>query len=459
MSRIIPKTLRLYDAHDIETLPQLRKLSSADRLAMRVVARVLPFRSNNYVVDELIDWDAAPDDPIYRLTFPCQEMLGPLDFARVEQLLAGGAVKTEVDEVVREIRSKLNPHPAGQGDLNVPYLDGVAVPGIQHKYRETVLVFPSVGQTCHAYCTFCFRWPQFVKMDGVRFAAQQAGTFWDYIACCHDVTDVLLTGGDPLIAKYHLIAPYIEPILERRFDHVTTIRIGTKALSYWPYRFVTDPDADDLLRLLERLVNAGKHVALMAHFDHPQELGTQVVREAIRRVRQTGAEIRTQGPLIRGINDSPAVWSEMWQTQVMAGCVPYYMFVERDTGAKWHFDVPLAEAWRIYRQALQRVSGLGRTARGPAMSSMPGKVVIEGVSEVRGEQVFVLSFLQARNPDWVRRPFFARYDARATWLSDLRPAFGESQFFYEEELARMAPHSAVRPTVARLAAAAHGSSV
>src|SRR5690606_34839537 len=103
---------------------------------------------------------------------------------------------------------------------------------------------------------------------------------------------------------------------------------------------------------------------------------------------------------------------------------PYYMFVERDTGARRYFEVPLAEAWRIYRGAMKRVSGLARTARGPSMSCHPGKVEIQGVTEVAGEKVFVLRFIQGRNPDWVQRPFFAKYDARATWLDHLEPAFG-----------------------------------
>jgi hypothetical protein len=113
------------------------------------------------------------------------------------------------------------------------------------------------------------------------------------------------------------------------------------------------------------------------------------------------------------------------------------MFVERDTGARRYFEVPLAKAWEIYRQAMQRVSGLGRTARGPSMSAGPGKVEIQGVTEVGGERVFVLRFIQARNPDWVQRPFFAQFDERATWLDQLKPAFGESHFFYEAEYQAM----------------------
>ena len=127
----------------------------------------------------------------------------------------------------------------------------------------------------------------------------------------------------------------------------------------------------------------------------------------------------------------------MWSRQVRLGAVPYYMFVERDTGAKKYFELPLARAYKIFNGAYTRVSGLARTVRGPSMSATPGKVVVEGVSNVAGEKVFVLKFLQGRDPNWVGKPFFAKFDPRATWLDDLEPAFGEPEFFFEAGLRKM----------------------
>jgi hypothetical protein len=106
--------------------------------------------------------------------------------------------------------------------------------------------------------------------------------------------------------------------------------------------------------------------------------------------------------------------------------VPYYMFVERDTGPQGYFAVPLARGYEIFRDAYASVSGLARTVRGPTMSTTPGKVCVDGVTEVAGERVFVLRMLQAREPDLVGRPFFARYDHEAIWLTDLKPALGRS---------------------------------
>jgi L-lysine 2,3-aminomutase len=238
-----------------------------------------------------------------------------------------------------------------------------------------------------------------------------------------EVTSVLITGGDPMIMGTSVLRRYVEPLLDPQLGHIESIRIGTKSLGYWPQRFVTDHDADDTLRLFEEVVATDKSMALMAHFSHPRELEPSLVAEAVRRIRSTGAVIRTQAPLIRSINDDSAIWAGMWRTQTRMGMVPYYMFVERDTGPQGYFAVPLARGHQIFRDAYANVSGLCRTVRGPSMSATPGKVCIDGVVEVAGEKVFALHMIQARNPDLVGKPFFARFDPTAIWLSDLQPAF------------------------------------
>ena len=428
--------LQIHTSQDLKrgSIPQLEKLPGELKEAMRVVAQVLPFRVNRYVVEELIDWGKVPEDPLFQLTFPQPGMLAPEDFESVARLLRQNAPVTELSAKVEQIRSSLNPHPAGQREFNVPRDEfGQPLNGLQHKYRETVLFFPSQGQTCHSYCTFCFRWAQFVGDRQLRMATRQAARLHDYLRRHPEVSDLLLTGGDPMVMKTRHLEDYLLPLMEPEFAHIRHLRIGTKSLSFWPYRYLTDRDADDLLRLLERLVNAGKHVTLMAHYNHWREMETDAARNAIARVRGTGALIRAQGPLLAHINDDPEVWARLWRTQVSLGVVPYYMFVERDTGARRYFEVPLGRCWEIYRKAIQQVSGLARTVRGPSMSAVPGKVEILGIAELQGERVMVLRFLQGRNPDWVHRPFFARFDPAATWLDQLQPAFGDSRFFFEDE--------------------------
>ncbi len=436
-SAVQPRSYRVFTRQHLDQIPQLKSLDRETRFAMEVVANVLPFRVNEYVLEDLIDWADVPNDPIFRLIFPQKEMLEPKVFDRLADALRNNSSRDDIARVVGSLRNDLNPHPAGQMDLNVPLMNGESLDGMQHKYRETLLFFPSQGQVCHAYCTFCFRWAQFVGDKELRFATNEANALYDYLKSHQGISDLLVTGGDPMVMKTKHMERYLTGLLSPELEHVQTLRIGTKALTFWPYRFVTDPDADDLLRLFERLVNAGKHVALMAHLNHWRELETPVAEEAIRRIRDTGAEIRSQGPVLNHINNDPETWSRMWQRQVRLGIIPYYMFVERDTGARRYFELPLFRTWEIYRGAIQNVSGLGRTARGPSMSADPGKVEIQGIAEIRGEKVFVLRFLQGRNPDWVQRPFFARYNENATWLDDLEPAFGDARFFFEDELERM----------------------
>ena len=424
------KHIRTYTLHNYREIPQIGRLAPEDIEAIEVVGRVLPFKTNNYVVDELIDWDNAPEDPIFTLNFPRRGMLEKRYYKQVKRMLDEGWPENRMREEINKIRLQLNPNPAGQ-EHNVPMLGDVRLKGIQHKYRETVLFFPSQGQTCHAYCTFCFRWPQFSGMSGYKFAMKETDLLLKYLRTRPRVTDILFTGGDPMTMSAHILEGYISPLLDAEFSHIHTIRIGTKALAYWPYRFLTDPDAEDVLRLFKRIVDSGKNLAIQAHFNHPAELKTDAVKEAIRRIRETGAQIRTQSPLLKHINDHGRIWAEMWRRQVDLGCIPYYCFVARDTGAKHFFELPLVRCWDIFRSAYRKVSGICRTVRGPSMSDTPGKVQLLGVAEVRGEKVFVLRFLQGRNPKWVDVPFFAKYDPDATWFDQLEPAFGEEKFFFE----------------------------
>jgi KamA family protein len=435
-----PRTpaFEVYTKRELDRIAPLMRLPEERRFEIRVVAEVLPFRVNRYVVEELIDWAAPFADPMFILTFPQREMLPDDAFSRMADLLRADAPRHEVEALARELRAELNPHPAGQREMNVPEMEDQRLEGMQHKYAETLLFFPSQGQVCHSYCTFCFRWAQFVGDKALRFASSETELLYRYLARNTGISDLLVTGGDPMVMKTRHLRRYLEPLLDPgAFEHVQTVRIGTKALTYWPYRFLTDPDADDLLRLMDGLVRAGRHVAVMAHFNHWRELEPEATQRAIGRIRSTGAVIRCQGPLLARINDDARTWARMWKAQVSLGMVPYYMFVERDTGARRFFEVPLARAWRICRDAMKSVSGLARTARGPSMSAGPGKVEVQGVAEVAGEKVFVLRFLQGRNAAWVQRPFFAAYDERATWLDDLKPAFGAEKFFFEDEYRAM----------------------
>lgn len=151
-----------------------RHIDSSGYLA---AATVFPMRANNYVVDDLINWTNVPEDPMFLLTFPQPDMLSKDDLHCLKSALFDGSSKVTQRELAyvqclyvisitltfnhtysESIRRNMNPHPGNQKEENVPSLHGKTLEGMQHKYRETCLIFPTEGQYCHSYCTYCFRW-------------------------------------------------------------------------------------------------------------------------------------------------------------------------------------------------------------------------------------------------------------------------------------------------------------
>ena len=419
-----------YKAYNIKSFKELNKeknfLDEKEFKEIEIASLVFPFKVNNYVLS-LIDWDNYKDDPIFRLVFPQKEMLKEEDY---KKLLNSLDDKEKLQRVIYEIRMGLNPHPAGQKE-NIPEINGKKLEGSQHKYKETILFFPKQGQTCHAYCSFCFRWPQFSGISELKFASKEVEVLIEYIKANPTITDLLFTGGDPLVMSSKLLRSYIEPILKAKIPHLKNIRFGSKVLTFWPYRFVSDSDSEDILNLFKEIVDSGYHLAFMAHFNHYKELESEILEKAVKNIQKTGAIIRTQAPLLRHINADSKVWEKMWKRQVNLGMIPYYMFIARDTGAKHYFEVPLYEAWKIYKGAISKVSGLARTVRGPSMSATPGKIAVVGVSEINNKKVFVLNMLQAKDPNLVDIPFFAEFNEKASWIDELKPAFSD-KFIFEK---------------------------
>ena len=440
-------------------IDQVKRLGNSTISDIDVVSRVLPFKTNNYVVNELIDWDNVPQDPLYTINFPQKKLISQSNFNLIAGLLKSGADESLIDRTIMKIRLGLNPHPAGQLECNIPKLNGNRVDGVQHKYRETVLLFPSQGQTCHAYCTFCFRWPQFIGMNDHKMALKQAELSASYLSKHPEVTDVLLTGGDPMVMKAKRLETYIDVLLNSGISNLKTIRIGTKSLSFWPYRYLTDKDSDKILELFRKVVDSGIHLSIMAHINHHREMATVAFREAVKRIKMTGAVIRSQSPVLNHVNAMPAVWKKMWEDQVNMGIIPYYMFVPRNTGSHRFFSIPLVNAYYIFRKAFSHVSGMARTVRGPSMSARHGKIKIDGIPEINGKKYISMSFIQGRSTDWVKKPFFAEFDENARWIDDLKPAFGDKSFFFVEKKSGFRRNEALHSTTTSLPILARQSAI
>ncbi|MBW2363335.1 MAG: lysine 2,3-aminomutase, partial [Deltaproteobacteria bacterium] len=104
-ARATPPRYRALVRSDIDRIDQLQRLAPSEREAMKAVSAVLPFRVNEYIVNELIRWDDVPDDPIYQLTFPQPGMLDAKDLDRMLDLVRRDAPATTLQAAAREIQT------------------------------------------------------------------------------------------------------------------------------------------------------------------------------------------------------------------------------------------------------------------------------------------------------------------------------------------------------------------
>ncbi|MDA3942997.1 MAG: 4Fe-4S cluster-binding domain-containing protein [Bacteroidetes bacterium] len=411
-----------YNTKNFRKIEYIRYLPEEVKREIDIVSRVIPFKTNNYVVDHLIDWENYLDDPIYILNFPNKNMLHPEAYQKVKHAVENNLPTKKLTEIITEVRMAMNPHPANQVS-NVPHLNGRELTGMQHKYRDVTLFFPSQGQTCHAHCTFCFRWPQFTKELDLKFAMREIDQVAEYIRQHPEINEILFTGGDPMIMNPRTISKYIDYLIESKIPNLKTIRFGTKSLAYWPFTFIPEynEEAGEMLAMFRRIVDSGYHLAFMAHFNHYNELGNAILSQAVQNILETGATIRTQAPVLNHINNDSEVWARMWKDQIGLGMIPYYMFIERETGPYDYFSVPLAEVYRMYQQAAIHTGSFAKTVTGPVMSAAKGKVQILGIIDnpVNGQKYFMMQYVRHRDFTKTFQPFFMHFDKQATWVDQL----------------------------------------
>ncbi|MEM0999234.1 MAG: lysine 2,3-aminomutase [Bacteroidota bacterium] len=383
-----------YDRRTFQRTPYFAQMSQREQAHFKALTHIYHFKVNRYVLENLIDWNQVPNDPVYRYLFPLPQMLAEEDLGNLMRFLDVGLDAGSLANFIAQLRRKVAPK-MKSAPSSVPKVNGTSIPGVYQTFESDASLFPHPAVlTCHAYCNYCFRWTVFGNRAMQRnssYQDPQAPVSW--LRQHPEVTDLLITGADPLMGSSKKLRQYILPLLE--VEHVKSIDISTKSLAWWPFRFTHAPDADDLLHLFEEVRQKGKHLGLIAHFTHPREIKMPIVARAVERILRTGAVIRTQGPLIKGVNATARTWSEMWNRQITLGMVPFYMFLESDHHPNRCFRIPIAESLRIFREALATSSSKARTVRGPVFMLDLNRVLLDGTTEVNGQKYFVLKTLQA----------------------------------------------------------------
>ncbi|HOK97079.1 MAG TPA: KamA family radical SAM protein [Anaerohalosphaeraceae bacterium] len=347
-------------------LRDVDKLSADQCALLEPVVQKYAFRANAYYLS-LIDWD-NPADPIRRQIIPS-----------LDELDEGGRLDPSSEQTY------------------------TILTGLEHKYNSTVLLL--VSNVCEGICRYCFRKRVFMK-PGQELLRDVDGAM-AYIGVHKEITNVLLTGGDPLV----LTAGKLEAIISRlrQIAHVQIIRIGTRVPVFHPDRILEDPELADLISTYSL---PAKKIYVMNHFCHPREL-TDKALAACDCLRRAGAVLTNQCPLIRGVNDDPDVLAELMQKLSFAGIVPYYLFQCRPALGNYAYAVPIEEGYQIVEAAKSKVSGLAKRLR-YVISHASGKLEIIAATRHR---VFFKYHRAADDAD-SGRIIVCRSNPQARWLDD-----------------------------------------
>jgi lysine 2,3-aminomutase len=349
-------------------IDSISQLSEEERSRLkREVTEKYTFRVNDYYLS-LINWD-DPEDPIRKIVIPDERELeswGTLDAS---------------DEAANYV-----------------------VPGCQHKYAYTALIL--ANEVCGAYCRFCFRKRLFI--DASDEVSRDVTPAIEYIKSMPQISNVLITGGDPLILSSKKLESILRPLREIR--HVQIIRIGTKIPAFNPFRIIDDPE---LPSVISRYSTRQKRVYFMIHFSHPREI-TDKAALAVDILMRAGAVVTNQTPILRGINHDPETLAELMRKLSFIGVAPYYFFQCRPTAGNKMFALPIVEAYNNLERAKSMVSGLAKRAK-HVMSHATGKIEIFGVDDGH----IYMRYHRARDSADESRLVICHRDDNAYWLDDL----------------------------------------
>ena len=251
------------------------------------------------------------------------------------------------------------------------------LPGVQHKYPETLLILTT--NKCFQYCEYCFRKRNF---DNTNEICNDYDKVSQYISEHHEITNVLLSGGDPLTLSFDKLKSIIDLIPNK-----IKIRLGTRAITYKPE--VLDYN---LISFLDH-----SNVNIIAHINTSEELNYDS-RFAITRLQSHGIIIRSQTVLLRGINDNSNTLITLYRDLVNLRIFPYYIFQCRPTTGNKKFIVPVQKGLDIINEARSKLSGIEKTFRYIA-SIEEGKYEILSCS--RG-QIYG-RFHQAKDPELINK--------------------------------------------------------
>ena len=285
--------------------------------------------------------------------------------------------------------------------------DYTKVPGLEHKYEQTAILL--VSGTCASLCRYCFRKRLFMESHDEDPLDLTAAL--DYIASRPEISNVLITGGDPLMLGTSKLDSILTKL--REIDHVKIIRIGTKVPAVHPHRILEDPG---IAEVLSKHISTDRSIYVMTQFNHPREI-TPESKAAVEILQNAGAVLSNQTPILRKVNANPHTLAELMNELSFIGVAPYYVFQCRPTVGNRHFSVPIEECFRIVEEAKGMCSGLAKRFN-YVMSHRTGKIEVVALDE----QKVYMRYHQAAKASDLGRTLTLSRDPNALWLDDYADA-------------------------------------
>jgi L-lysine 2,3-aminomutase len=261
-----------------------------------------------------------------------------------------------VDPLLRQvlpIRDELIDYPNFSNDP-VGDIQAAVQPGLLHKYKGRVLLI-NTG-SCAINCRYCFR--RNFPYNELQLSKQQESSVIDTINADSSITEVILSGGDPLLLNDARLSQIIKQL--EAVEPIKRIRIHSRLPIVLPARVT-----DELVKILK---NCSKQIVLVVHANHAKEINDRTIT-AFNRLISKGITVFNQAVLLRGVNDNAAILCELSEQLFSHGIIPYYLHLLDKATGTGHFEVSEFEAKILIEQV---------------QNTLPGYLVPKLVREIAG---------------------------------------------------------------------------
>ncbi len=284
-------------------------------------------------------------------------------------------------------------------------LSNTKMPGLQHKYAQTTLILAT--NRCATYCRYCFRKRLIgLETDEILRRFNDAAK---YIEVHKEITNVLISGGDPMILSTEILERFLERL--STVDHLNFIRIGTKIIATLPDRILHDRR---LLAVLRYYSLRKKRIIIVTHINHPREISPKAVA-AVNALERASVTVSNQTVLLKGVNDQPEVLATIQRELLKVGIQPYYVFQCRPVKrVKHNFQLSLSRGFELVERAKKMLDGPSKRFR-YVMSHKTGKIEILGI---RNDHMY-FKYHQAKDPADLGKFFRCQLVKKAGWLDEL----------------------------------------